>query len=53
MLIETRHDLDEVARLVAIIELMHQNFVPGILTSARRAGQTKNVSRAGKASRGA
>ena len=43
MLVETRHDLDEVARPMAIIELVHQNFVPGILAGAGRARQAEDI----------
>src|ERR1700685_2095597 len=53
MLAEPRHDLDEIARPVAVIELVHQNLVPGVLAGARRARQAKDVGRAGDARRGA
>src|ERR1700733_11113507 len=53
VLVEPRHDLDEIARAVPIIELMHQNFVPGVLAGARRTGQAKNIGRASDAGGGA
>src|SRR6202042_842139 len=45
MLVKPRHDLDEIARPETIIELMHQNLVPGVLAGAGRARQTENISR--------
>src|SRR5947207_2008687 len=30
MLVEPRHDLDEIARAVAVIELVHEDLVPGV-----------------------
>src|SRR5258708_17697014 len=53
MLIEPRHDLDEIAWPVTIIELVHQNVVPGVAAGARRARQAKDVGRAGDARNGA
>src|SRR6202035_769450 len=52
MLVEPRHDLDEIARAVTIIELVHQNLVPGILAGAGRARQAEDISRAGDAGGG-
>src|SRR5258707_14663475 len=49
MLIEPRHDLDEIARPVTIIELVHQNVVPGVAAGARRARQAEDAGRAGDA----
>src|ERR1043166_4794113 len=43
VLVEARHDLDEVARAVAIVELMQQDLVPRILAGAGRAGQAEDV----------
>jgi hypothetical protein len=43
MLVETRQQLDEIARLVAIIELINEDMVPGVLARARRAGQAEYV----------
>src|SRR5215831_19860932 len=53
MLIEPRHDLDEIARPVTIIELVHQNVVPGIAAGARRTRQAEDVGRAGDTRGGA
>src|SRR6516162_1504377 len=53
MLVEPRHDFHEVARAVPVIELVHQNLIPGVLAGAGRSGQTENVSRAGDAGGGA
>ena len=39
MLLQPRHDLDEIARPVARIELLLQNAVPAVLHRAGRAGQ--------------
>src|SRR5580704_17143732 len=49
VLVEPRHDLDEVARPVAIIELVQQDLVPGVLAGAGRARQTEDVGRVGDA----
>ena len=43
MFVEARHDFDEVARHVAIIQLVGQNAVPAILAGARAAGQCKQI----------
>src|SRR5437660_1019929 len=53
MLVEARHDLDEIARPVTIVELVLENPVPGVAAGAGRAGQTENVGRAGNARGGA
>src|SRR3984893_10732486 len=53
VLVEPRHDLDEIARPVAVIELVHQNLVPGVLAGAGRARQAEDIGRAGDAGRGA
>src|SRR5215471_11731019 len=50
MLVEPRHDLDEIARAVAVIELVHEDLVPGVLAGAGRAGQAEDVGRIGDAS---
>src|SRR6266700_7088461 len=47
MLIQARHDLDEVARAIAIVELMHEDLVPGIAAGAGRARQAEDIGRAG------
>src|SRR5580698_172151 len=49
MLVEPRHDLDEIAWPVTVIELMHQNLVPGVLAGAGRARQAEDIGRAGDA----
>jgi hypothetical protein len=38
MLVESRHDLDEIAGAVAVVELVHQNLIPGVAVGAGRAG---------------
>src|ERR1700734_1475632 len=43
MLIEPRHDLDEVTGSIAVIELMDQNLVPGVTAGAGRAWQAEDV----------
>src|SRR6202040_820916 len=53
MLVEARHDLDEVARAVAVVELVLEDRVPGIAAGARRARQTENIGRTGNAGGGA
>jgi NAD(P)-dependent dehydrogenase (short-subunit alcohol dehydrogenase family) len=49
VLIQPRHDLDEVARPVAVIELVREDAVPAILAGAGRARQAEDVSRTGNA----
>src|SRR5882757_5869779 len=53
VLVEPRQDFYKIAGPVAVIELVHQNFVPGVLAGARRARQAKHVSRVGDAGGGA
>src|SRR5215472_17486996 len=53
MFVKSRHDLDEVAGPVAVVELVHQDFVPGIAAGAGGARQAKNVSAVGKPGGGA
>jgi hypothetical protein len=36
VLVEARHDLDEVARAVAVVELVHQDLVPGVAACRTR-----------------
>ena len=43
MLFQAGQNLDEIARAAAIIELMHQNRVPGVLAGPGRAGQRKHI----------
>jgi hypothetical protein len=51
MLIEARDDLDEIARAIAVVELVHQDIVPGILAGAGGARQAENVGCIGDTSR--
>src|ERR1700740_3489452 len=50
---QPRHDLDEVAGSVAVIELPLENAVPGVPAAARRPRQAKNVGALGDAAAGA
>src|SRR3954454_25160065 len=52
MLLQTRHQFDEVARPVSTIQLPAQNLLPTIAASARRAGQSEQVSPARNAAGG-
>ena len=51
MLVGRGSIVHEIARPVAVVELMHQDFVPGVLAGAGRAGQAE-VSRIGDAGGG-
>ena len=51
--LQTRHDFDEVARLVADVELPLQNTVPAILHRAGRTREGEEVGAAGNAGTGA
>ena len=42
MLVEPRHDLDEIAGPVAVIELVHEDLVPGVAAGAGRARQAED-----------
>src|SRR5712691_9715849 len=53
VLVEARHDLDEVARAIAVVELVQQDVVPSVLAGARRARQAEDVGGAGDARGGA
>src|SRR5437764_9165085 len=53
MLVEPRHDLDEIAGAVAVIELVYEDLVPGVAAGPGRTGQAENVGRAGNAGGGA
>src|SRR5947209_18068425 len=53
VLVEPRHDLDEVARPRAVIELMDQDAIPAVATGAWRAGQAEDEGRARGAGGGA
>src|SRR5579863_8871857 len=52
MLVEPRHDLDEISRPIAIVELMHQDFVPGVPAGSRRPRKAENIRGSGDASGG-
>src|SRR5580693_5971356 len=47
MLLQPGHQLDEVARPEAIVELVHEDALPGVAAGARRARQGEEVSAAG------
>src|SRR5579862_94105 len=49
MLVEARHQLDEIAGAEAVVELVPQNVLPGIAAGAGRAGQREEVGAAGDA----
>src|SRR5262245_30157043 len=51
MLLEPWHDLDEVAGLVAVVELLLQNQIPAVATGSRRAWQAEDIFSLGHASR--
>src|SRR6476620_9737820 len=53
MFVEPRHDLDEVARPRAVIELMREDAVPAVLAGAGRARQAEDIGRTGDAGGGA
>src|ERR1700722_10205885 len=46
-LLQPRHQLDEVARAEAVVELMDEDAVPGVAAGAGRAGQREQVGAAG------
>src|SRR4051794_33315221 len=47
--VQPRHDLGEVARVLAVVELLHENAVPGVATGAGRTWQTEDEGRADEA----
>src|SRR6185312_4686985 len=49
MLVEARHDLDEIAGPVAVVELVHKDLIPAVTAGARRSRQAEDVSGAGNA----
>src|SRR5260370_37476771 len=51
MFLQARHQLDEVARAKAVIELVHEDALPGVAAGARRAGQSAEISAAGDSRR--
>src|SRR5688572_25599810 len=53
MLLQTRHQLDEVAGPEAVVELMDEDVVPGVLAGAWRSRQREQIGAAGDAGDGA
>ena len=53
MLLQPRHQLDEIAGLVAAVQLEFQDAVPGILAGAGGAGHGENIGALGDAAAGA
>src|SRR5262245_47061659 len=49
VLLQARHDLDEVAGAVAVVELVHQDAVPGVAAGAGRARQAEDIGAVGQA----
>src|SRR5438132_13083464 len=47
MFLQAGHQLDEVARPEAVVELVDENAFPGVAAGARRAGQGKQIGAAG------
>ena len=47
MLFQARHDLDEVAWTVAVIELPLQDAVPSVFAGPRRTREAENIGPAG------
>ena len=43
MFFQSRHDLDEIAWTVSVVELPLEDAIPGILASARRTRDAKDV----------
>src|ERR1700731_5241255 len=52
MLLQARHQLDEIARAEAVVELVDEDALPGVATGARRAGQREEIGAAGDTRRG-
>ena len=47
MLLQARHQLDEIARAEAVVELVHEDVLPGVAAGAGRAGQREEIGAAG------
>src|SRR5437868_5878325 len=47
MLLQARHQLDEIARAEAVVELVDEDPLPGVAAGARRAGQSEKIGAAG------
>src|SRR5262249_14158634 len=45
--LQPRHQLDEIARPEAVVELVHQDAVPAVAAGAGRAGQREQIGAAG------
>src|SRR6516165_5085763 len=43
MLLQSRHQLDEIAGAKSVVELVHKNPLPGIAAGARRTRQRKKI----------
>src|SRR5713101_3676601 len=53
MLLQARHQLDEIARTEAVIELVDEDPLPGVAAGRGRAGQRKEIGAAGDPGGGA
>ena len=51
MFIEARHDLNKIAGHVAVVELVGQNAIPGVLAGTGRSRQAKDKCRFGQSRR--
>src|SRR5207302_6493427 len=53
VLLEARHQLDEIARAEAVVELVDEDPLPGVAAGAGRAGQREQIGAAGDPGGGA
>jgi hypothetical protein len=53
MLIETRHNFNEIAGFMSYIQLLDEYFIPSIFAGAWAARQCKHIGAIGHAARGA
>src|SRR6266851_6779650 len=53
VLLEARHQFDEVARAEAVVELVDEDPLPGVAAGAGRAGQREQIGAAGDPGGGA
>src|SRR4051794_24622657 len=53
MLLQARHQLDEIARAEAVVELVHEDAFPGVAAGAGRTGQCEQIGAAGDPGGGA
>src|SRR6202011_5420756 len=51
MLLQARHQLDEIARAEAVVELVDEDPLPGVAAGAGRPGQGEQIGPAGDPSR--